>query len=80
MFLFNISEIGGNQLGFVSEDDWPGAHLAWAYERMIKEGAVPDEGHFKKLYKITMWVLVAQLFLQPLMFVTTDFSTPETSP
>merc|ERR1740138_1604670 len=43
LFLYNLDEVGGD-LGFVDEDDWPGARLGWIFKEMVKEDwQTPDE-------------------------------------
>lgn len=42
IFLFNLDDIGGD-LGFVGEDEWPAARLAWMYKWFKQESEKTDE-------------------------------------
>lgn len=47
LFLYNLDEVGGD-LGFVEEDDWPGARLGWIFKHMVKVDWQPDEEESEK--------------------------------
>lgn len=36
VFLFNLDDVSGD-LGFISDDDWPGARLAWLYDCLQRD-------------------------------------------
>lgn len=50
LFLYNLDEVGGD-LGFVEEDDWPGARLGWIFKHMVKVDWQPTEEEIVKTLK-----------------------------
>jgi hypothetical protein len=40
LFLYNLDDIDGD-FGFLNQDDWPGARLAWIYSTMVQPGYRP---------------------------------------
>lgn len=66
-FLFTLDDVGS--LGFITEDDWPGNHLAWVYLECIErdrdeaKGDVDwklhfaDAGCMRCLYTFTRWIV-----------------------
>merc|ERR1719362_1031620 len=75
-FLYNLDDIGStSQLSFLVDEDWPGQHLAWVYERMLKEDSLPEPGHVLVVYKFTSWILVVFSVTMPIFFILADFTS-----
>lgn len=75
-FLYNLDDIGStSQLSFLVTEDWPGQHLAWVYERMLKEDSAPEADRVGLLWKLTSWILVFFSVTMPLFFIVADFTS-----
>eukprot|EP00747_Dinoflagellata_sp_TGD_P063686 gnl/TRDRNA2_/TRDRNA2_153569_c0_seq3.p1 gnl/TRDRNA2_/TRDRNA2_153569_c0~~gnl/TRDRNA2_/TRDRNA2_153569_c0_seq3.p1 ORF type:complete len:355 (-),score=44.12 gnl/TRDRNA2_/TRDRNA2_153569_c0_seq3:291-1355(-) len=87
LFLFNLDDIGGD-LGFVDEDDWPGARLGWIRNEMVEPNFHRDgkrsskflEDHVPRtskivlaIYDCTVMILVVFAILLPFGSIVTPF-------
>lgn len=82
LFVYNLDDIGGD-LGFLSEDDWPGLRIAWIYEHLVHpcDDDVFDEDKLDWLgticvntFRFTDIFLRVLLFALPVMAVLTPFT------
>jgi len=68
LFLFNLDDVGGD-LGFVSEQDWPGWELSWVYETKLKKRREPQRAIFQKKCPFVSWPALTSLMYQVIGFV-----------
>lgn len=73
LFLYNLDTIGSTDLSFVSQDDWPGHHLAWVHEQMLKSEEETPPEQSGTIFRVAYWIVIVQSLIMPFFFVSTDF-------